>query len=229
MNKVLLREITEEKQNLKYLYILSALYITSILTSLTVSARLVTFHVPLTHFEIFLTSGTWTIPLTFFIQDIATEVYGFAKSKQLMFAAIPIIIIYIAYLKLTTFFPTPHIANINHSYDEIFNALPRHLFALLIAITTGNLVNNFLLSKLKKHFKGKYLPIRFIGATAIGEAVLQIIGTTIAWFGTLQFTNEIVPFVIFSYIYKLCFEIIMTPINIYVCQWLKKQEGIDVY
>lgn len=229
MNEALLKEIIDEKQNLKYLYVLSSLYIASILTSLTVSARLIPIHLPFANFEILLTGGTWTIPLTFFIQDITTEVYGYAKSKQMVLLAIPIIILYICYLKLTTYFPMPNTLNIGNSYNEVFNALPRHLAALLAAITIGNIVNNYMLSKMKKYFNGKYLPIRFIGATAIGEAALQVIGTTVAWFGTLHFTTEILPFVIFSYLYKIGFEIFATPLNILICKHLKRAEGIDVY
>lgn len=229
MNQQLLNEIVYEKQNLKYFHILSTLYIVGILTSLTVSARLFPFHIPFTAFIIFLTSGTWTIPFTFFIQDIATEVYGYTKSKQIVLLSIPIVIIYIGYLKFTTFFPIPDVPNVGKSYNDVFNALPRHLLALLAAIAIGNLVNNFLLSKLKSKLKGKYLPLRFISSTAVGEATLQIIGTTIAWLGSLQFTTEILPFVLFSYSYKVAFEAIMTPINIYFCKWLKKSEGIDVY
>lgn len=229
MNENLLQEITYEKQNLKYFYILSTLYVVSILISLTVSARLFPFHVPLTNFDILLTGGTWTIPFTFFIQDITTEVYGYVKSKQLVFLSIPIIIFYIAYLKFTTYLPIPTVPNVGNSYNDVFNALPRHLFAFLAAVAIGNLVNSFLLSKLKYWFKGKYLPLRFIGSTAVGEATLQIIGTTVAWFGTLGFTTEILPFVLFSYCYKVAFEAIITPVNIYASKWLKNAEGIDIY
>ncbi|HLB43180.1 MAG TPA: queuosine precursor transporter [Gammaproteobacteria bacterium] len=229
MKENLLNEIIYEKQNLKYFYILSTLYIVGILTSLTVSARLFPFQIPLTSTVILLTGGTWTIPFTFFIQDITTEVYGYAKSRQLVLLSIPIIVAYIGYLKFTTFFPIPDVPNIGKSYNDVFNALPRHLAALLAAIAIGNLVNNFLLSKLKTRLKGKYLPLRFISSTAIGEAALQIIGTTIAWFGSLHFTSAILPFVAFSYFYKVAFEAIMTPMNVYICKWLKNAEGIDVY
>ncbi len=222
--------IKNSQQNLNYFYIFSALYVASILTSLTVSARIFPFHIPITNFAIILTAGTWTIPLTFFIQDITTEVYGFNKSRQLIFVTIPIVIVYILYLKCTTFFPIPkYPENIDTSYNAIFNALPRHLFALLAAITIGNLVNNYILKKLKIFFHGKYLPLRFISSTAIGEAVLQLVGTTVAWFGHLNFTTEILPFVLFSYLYKVAFEAIMTPVNFFVCNWLKRAEGVDAY
>lgn len=229
MTENLLNEIFDENQNLKYFFILSSLYISGILLSITVSARLFPLHLPFTNSAILLTGGTWTIPFTFFIQDIATEVYGYSKSKQIILLSIPIVIGYIAYLKLTTFFPIPPVSHISPAYNEVLNALPRHLLAFLVAIASGNLINNILLSKLKTRLKGRYLPLRFIGSTAVGEAVLQLIGTTIAWLGSLPFSTEIIPFMIFSYLYKIAFEATMTPINIYICALLKKVEGIDVY
>ena len=132
-------------------------------------------------------------------------------------------------MKLITYLPIPAHNNIDESYNVVFNALPRHLFALLAAILIGNLVNDYIISKLKNKFRGKYLPLRFITATAIGEAVLQLVGTSVAWFGNLNFTKEILPFVVFSYLYKIAFEAVMTPVNVFVCNWLKKSEGIDVY
>ncbi|WP_196398882.1 queuosine precursor transporter [Legionella saoudiensis] len=229
MNNQLLNKLIHEDQNLKYFYILSNLYIFGILTSLTVSARLLPFHIPFTNYNIVLSGGTWIIPFTFFIQDITTEVYGCNKSNGIVLLSVPIIVAYILYLKITTFFPLPNTPNIVASYNEVFNSLPRHLVALLAALSAGILVNNFILSKLKTRFKGKYLPIRFIIATTVGEASLQMIGTTIAWFGTLSFTTEILPFILFSFFYKVSFEAILTPANIFLCRWLKKAEGIDIY
>lgn len=229
MEKELLQEITQENQNLKYFHILCGFYIAAMILSLTVSARLLPFRIPFIDLTILLTGGTWTIPLSFFIQDITTEVYGYVKSRQLLQLSVIILIAYISYLKLTTFFPIPHQPNVDKAYNIIFNALPRHLFALLTAIVVGNLINNLILSNLKILLKGQYLPLRFITATALGEAVLQLVGTIVAWIGNLKFSSEILPFVIFSYLYKLAFEALMTPLNVTLCRWLKKAEGIDIY
>lgn len=225
----LIREFTENTQKLQYFHILATIYVAGIITSLTVSARLIPFHIPMTHFTILLTAGTWTIPLSFFIQDITTEVYGYAKSRHLVQLTIAILFAYIIYMKLTTYLPTPEIRNIDRSYNVIFNALPRHLLALITALFTGNLVNDYLLSKLKIRLNGQYLAMRFIIATAIGEIVLQIVGTSVAWLGDLKFSTEILPFIIFSYLYKVGFEALLSPINIFICNKLKQVEGIDIY
>jgi queuosine precursor transporter len=199
------------------------------LLSLTVSAKLFPLHIPLLNWNIYLTGGTWTIPLTFFIQDITTEVYGSTKGKQLVILMLPIAFMFIYYLKFTNSLPLLPNNKVDECYVTVINTLPRHFWAFIAAISAGNLLNNYLLQYLKTRWKGKYLPLRFIISTAGGEAGLQFIGTFVAWYGTLTFKNEILPFVIFSYSYKVFFEAIMTPINIYLSTKLKDLEGIDVF
>lgn len=225
----LLIEYTNDTQKMGYFHILAVIYVAGIITSLTVSARLIPFHIPMTNATILLTAGTWTIPLSFFIQDITTEVYGYARSRQLIQLSLAIIFCYIMYTKLTTYFPIPEVKNIVDAYNIIFDALPRHLIALITALLIGNLVNDYILSKLKIRMHGKHLAMRFVMATAIGEAALQIVGTSVAWFGNLKFQTEILPFIVFSYCYKVSFEVLMSPINIFICNKLKRAEGIDIY
>jgi len=226
----LLEELTESRNGLKFFHVISVCYVANMMMALTVSARLIPFHLPFLDTNILLTAGTWIIPISFFIQDISTEVYGYEKSRQLVQITMFILVIYIFFLKLTTYFPIPaNQFNVDQSYNQIFNLLPRHLTALLFALIVGNLVNDYILSSLKRYYRGKYLPLRFMVATAIGEAALQFTGTTIAWLGKLSMTSEIIPFVMFSYFYKIAFEALMTPFNIVICRLLKNKEGIDVY
>lgn len=229
LHNELLKDFTDNIQKLKHFHILATIYVVSIITSLTVSARLQPFHIPFTHFTIFLTAGTWTIPISFFIQDITTEVYGYAKSRHLVQFAVIILFFYVMYTKITTYFPIPEIKNIDSSYNRIFDALPRHLIALITALLIGNLVNDYILSRLKIRMNGRHLAIRFILATAIGEGALQIVGISVAWLGNLKFQTEILPFIVFSYLYKVSFETLMSPFNVYICNKLKHSEGIDIY
>src|SRR3989344_8104960 len=139
--KKLLNEISSDGQNLKYFYILTAIYIAGMITSLTVAARLFPFHIPMTNFTILLTGGTWTIPLSFFIQDITTEVYGYSKSRELIQLAIVVLFFYVMYTFWISHLSIPAQKNIDASYNTIFFALPRHFLALISAIFIGNFVN----------------------------------------------------------------------------------------
>jgi uncharacterized integral membrane protein (TIGR00697 family) len=224
-----MEKITKESQSLKYFYIFAMLYFAAMIMSLTVSARLMSIKIPFSHIELILTAGTWTIPLTFLVQDITTEVYGYARSRHLIQISVLLLISYIGYTKFTTYMPIPRISNIDQSYNELFNILPRHLLALIAALYTGNISSDYILSKLKIYFKGAYLPLRFIASTSVGEIALQTVGTIIAWTGHLNFSKVIVPFILFSYLYKVIFQILLTPLSKYICIKLKLLEGIDIF
>src|SRR3990167_3741843 len=159
--KKLLKKISNDGQHLKYFHILAVIYITGLIATLTVSARLFPLHVPMTNFTLLSTGGAWIIPLSFFIQDITTEVYGYSKSRQLVQMSAVILIFYVISMKFMTYLPAPDVKNIDSSYNAVFDALPRHLFALLLGIFISNLVNDCIISKLKNKFSGGYLPLRF--------------------------------------------------------------------
>lgn len=222
------QEIDASKR-FKYFHILAIFYVVTLMGSLILSARLMPVTLPFTNISLLLTGGTWIIPLSFLVQDLTTEIYGYPTSRRLIQLTLLFLSIMILFFKATTFFPIPSTKNIDISYNAIFDAIPRHFFALIIAITISNFFNDYILSKWKKQVKGKYLGWRLFGSTVIGEALLQLAGTTVAWAGHLDFTMQIIPFVLFSYFYKIVFSALLTPINIKCCKLIKKAEGIDAY
>lgn len=67
------------------------------------------------------------------------------------------------------------------------------------------------------------MAMRFILSTAIGDLFFQIIAVSIAWYGVIYDFN-IVQIAVLSYAYKVVFEILVTPANIYICNKLKPKE-----
>jgi uncharacterized PurR-regulated membrane protein YhhQ (DUF165 family) len=101
----------------------------------------------------------------------------------------------------------------------------------VISLAIGGTINNYVLDSLKLVFDSKFLAFRFVSATAIGEAFFQFIAVIISWYGIYSF-SEILPLALSSYIYKIVFEIVVTPINLYVCYYLKglqQKEFTSVY
>jgi uncharacterized integral membrane protein (TIGR00697 family) len=207
--------------NTNAFYILCSIYIASILCGMTVSARIITLNIPFSKYTCFITGGTFIIPIAFFAQDIITEIFGYHKAKQTLILSMIIVSFFVSYLYLLTKLSCPIGNTTCNSYNTIGKSIPRHLFAFLVSFSIGNISNNLILSKLKKAFNGQHLAFRFIFSTAMGELILQLVGTTIAWFGNMHFTAEIIPFIIISFSYKILFEVLMTPVNILICNKLR--------
>ena len=89
-------------------------------------------------------------------------------------------------------------------------------------------LNSFVLAKLKIKTQGKYLWMRTIGSTIIGEAADSLVFTFIAFYGVLP---AAVMFNVMGTIYvaKVLYEVLATPLTYKIVGFLKKAEGVDIY
>jgi uncharacterized integral membrane protein (TIGR00697 family) len=76
--------------------------------------------------------------------------------------------------------------------------------------------------------KGKWLWSRTIGSTIVGQLLDSAIFVFIAFFGLLSNSLLIILF-ISNYIFKVSFEVILTPLTYKVISYLKKTEQEDYY
>ena len=187
-------------------------------------------HVPYTHFTFQLGAAVYLFPAVFIIDDIVTEVYGYDMAKKMMWSGMLSLAIVTGLVWLAMAYPDNHKMAVNNSdYNYMFIQLPQVFLGYTVAMIVGTLFNNYLLSSLKVAWHGKYFPIRSIMSSAAGELIYQVIGTTIAFWGRLDFLHDTVAIIVFCYFYKLLFDVVGSVISYPLQKWTKKKEGIDVY
>jgi len=114
------------------------------------------------------------------------------------------------------------------SLETVFGNTWRIVVASIIAFWVGDFVNAYVMAKMKLLTHGKYLWTRTIGSTLCGQGIDSLIFYPIAFYGIWE--NTTLGFVIlFNCAFKICIEVIMTPVTYAVVGWLKKQEGEDFY
>ncbi len=219
------------KSPFQYFHILCAAYITLILSGLSIVRRMFPYHIPFTDYVVIFGGGILFFPVIFCIQDITTEVYGFAAARQMVILSILAIIFYVLYSQLVIHLPTGTgaIFQDNEAFKIVFSTQPRQVAALIISLFTGSIINDFLISQSKIIFAGQYLWARILGSTMIGEAVLQIVGGIIGFSDKLDFKTQLLPNMILAYGYKILWCIATVPLIYMISSFLKKKEGIDVY
>ena len=111
---------------------------------------------------------------------------------------------------------------------KILGSTPRILIASFISFLVGNFANSIVMSKMKVKTEGKYLALRTIGSTLIGEGLDTLIFIPIVFINNLDLQTMIF-LVIDTYILKVSLEIILTPITYKVIKFIKKKEKIDTY
>ncbi|MBN1415594.1 MAG: queuosine precursor transporter [Bacteroidales bacterium] len=206
----------------RYFDILVALFVAVLLISNIASTKILSL------WKFTFDGGTILFPLSYIFGDILTEVYGYRRSRRVIWlgfatAILMSVIFYIVQL-LPPAADWPH----QEAFTNILGFVPRIVLASLIAYFAGEFSNSFTLSKLKILTRGRFLWARTISSTLIGQGLDTIIFCLIAFYGTLP-TAVLTAVILSNYIFKCSVEILFTPITYMLVGFLKKKENEDVY
>jgi uncharacterized integral membrane protein (TIGR00697 family) len=172
--------------------------------------------------------GTILFPLSYIFGDILTEVYGYQRSRKVIWTGFGAALLMSLVLWVVQELPPAADWPNQQAFESLLGFVPRIVLASLVAYFAGAFSNAYLMSKLKLRTQGKYLWVRTIGSTLIGEGIDTVIFCLIAFYGILP--NEIlVSIIISNYIFKSGVEIMFTPLTYRLVGFLKKQEKVDVY
>ncbi|MBE9016002.1 queuosine precursor transporter [Chroococcidiopsidales cyanobacterium LEGE 13417] len=172
--------------------------------------------------------GTLIFPLSYIFGDILTEVYGYSRSRKVIWLGF-----FCAFLMAVTFslvgaLPPAADWKYQEAYNQILGSTPRIVAASLIAYWVGEFSNSCILAKLKILTRGKWLWTRTIGSTLVGQVLDTAIFILIAFFGIVP-NSVIWALIVSNYLFKCGIEILFTPMTYMVTNWLKRQEQEDYY
>jgi len=210
------------EKSYKYLNAISVFFVAVLLISNVASSKIVDLK-----WFVF-DAGTLLFPLSYIFGDILTEVYGYKKSKSVIWLGFISIFVMAVVFMVVGALPAASDWNNQDAYNKILGLTPRIVLASLIAYFCGSFLNSFVLAKLKVATKGKFLWVRTISSTIIGEGVDSFIFVIIAFFGILP-TSLLITIIISNYLFKTAVEILFTPITYRVVAFLKKREHEDYY
>lgn len=209
-------------KSFKHLDTITALFVAVLLISNITSTKIVQFG--------FLTfdGGTLLFPLSYIFGDILTEVYGYARSRKVIWLGFASAILMSVTLIAVGALPPAADWTYQTAYEQILGFTPRIVLASLIAYFAGEFSNSFTLAKLKIKTQGRKLWLRTIGSTLIGQVVDTLIFTLVAFWGVFPDTL-LLPLIVSNYVFKCGIEILFTPVTYWVTGWLKQQEKEDFY
>lgn len=206
----------------KYFDIIMALFVAVLLISNVASTKIVQF------FSFTFDGGTLLFPLSYIFGDVLTEVYGYAKSRRVIWVGFFCAGLMSLVLMIVNALPAASDWPYQEAFNNILGLTPRIVLASLIAYFAGEFSNSFILAKIKIAMRGKMLWVRTIGSTLVGEFLDTILFVVIAFYGILP--NELlVTILISNYVFKCGVEILFTPATYALVRFLKKNEGEDYY
>lgn len=215
---------TPPEGNLKLFSIFTGLFVsTLIISNVASSAKIIAFG-PFTF-----PGGALIFPISFIFGDILTEVYGYERSRKVIWTGFACLLLATLYFYLIQIVPGASFWQNQAAYDTIFSIVPRVVAGSMAAYFLGEFCNSWVLSKMKYRAGGRRglsQGWRFVASTVVGEAVDSIVVLAIGFSGVLTF-DQMLQVGGSLYVFKVLYEIIATPLSTRFANWVKRVEGID--
>jgi queuosine precursor transporter len=175
-------------------------------------------------------AGVLFFPISYLFGDILTEVYGYARSRKVIWAGFGALIFASLMSFVVINLPTAQTMSPEQqqAINLIFGQTPRIVLASLTAFWLGEFVNSFVLAKMKLLTGGKFLWMRTIGSTALGEIADSLVFYPIAFYGTWS-NDQLISVMIGNYFIKVLWEVFATPITYLIVGFLKRAEHEDYF
>jgi uncharacterized integral membrane protein (TIGR00697 family) len=173
-------------------------------------------------------AGNLFFPLSYLFGDVLTEVYGYARSRKVVWAGFCALGFASIMSWVVVHMPPAAGWTGQPVIEAAFGSTWRIALASLVGYFCGEFMNSFTLAKLKIKTEGRLLFVRTIGSTLTGEACDTLVFYPLAFYGT--WSNEIlISVMIANYIIKVSWEVFMTPITYRIVGALKAAEGVDFF
>jgi queuosine precursor transporter len=177
-------------------------------------------------------AGNIFFPLSYLFDDILTEVYGYARSRRVIwvgfFAMLFATVMATVVIALPVDPKEPYDKVLQPALETVYGKTWRIVLASLVAFWIGDFVNSYVLAKMKIWTSGRWLWTRTIGSTIAGEGVDSLLFYPISFAG-IWTVHTLVSVVAFNWIFKVTVETVMTPFTYYLVSLLKRSEGVDYY
>ncbi len=218
------------KRSYKYYELLMAAFVAVLLCSNLIGVHKVSYIDVPYYGQFVFGAGVLFFPISYLFGDILTEVYGYARSRKVIWAGFGALI-FAALMSWVVVNLAPASTMSEDSVkavNQIFGSTPRIVLATVTAFAFGEFVNSFVLAKMKILSQGKHLWIRTIGSTVAGEVADSIVFYPVAFYGVWS-DSQLINVMIGNYFLKVLWEVLATPITYTVVNFLKRAEQEDYY
>lgn len=220
-----------EKRQYKYYDLVMAAFVTVLLCSNFIgAAKQAAVTLPLLG-QVKFGAGVLFFPISYFFGDILTEVYGYARDRRVVWAGFGAL----AFASLMAWIVV-HIPAADSDFMKMYQGQLAGVFGnawriaagSMIAFWSGSFANSYVLAKLKIKTEGRFLWMRTIGSTVVGELVDSSLFYFIAFFG-IWATADVIKVAMVQYLLKTGWEVVATPLTYRVVGFLKRVEHEDYY
>ncbi len=167
--------------------------------------------------------GVFLFPLAYIIGDILSEVYGFKAARRAILLGFVMLVLAAITFLAVQYAPPADSYGHQEAFEAVLGFVPRIVIASIAGYLVGQLLNAYVLVKIKRRTQEKALWARLIGSTAVGELADTVVFCTIAFYGVIT-GPDFLNYVIYGYLYKTLLEVVLLPVTYPVIGWVKRRE-----
>lgn len=219
----------------RFLDLVTAAFVTVLVVSnVASSAKIVDWGVSAFGLPLAFDAGTLLFPVSYIFGDVLTEVYGYRRSRRVIWTGFACLAASALVLWAVRVLPGEagwRSSGGQEAYQKILGGMSTGgiVAASLAAYLAGEFSNSVVLARMKVLTGGRWLWMRTIGSTLVGEAVDSAIFVVVAAAARV-FPWDVVPaLIVANYLFKTGIEVVMTPVTYRVVRALKRGEGEDFF
>ncbi len=193
-------------------------------------------------------AGILFFPIGYVIGDVLTEVYGYARARRVIWAGFGALVFMAVMSWVVLEMPPAQDwwcsgtdaltlksgdasgsgAVCQATYESVFGSAWRIVLASIMAFWAGEFVNSYVLARMKVATGGRFLWMRTIGSTIVGQGIDSLIFYPIAFLGIWE-SEQVLLVMVTNWAMKVAWEAALTPATYVVVGALKRREGVDVF
>lgn len=171
-------------------------------------------------------AGMLTFPLCAIIADLMTEIYGFNRTRQAVWMVLVCNILFAIFTFIAIHIPPADFWPHNDAYAIVFEQAPRLALAGSVAWIVGELINSYVMSRLKISQNARHMAVRFVASTVVGQFFDTVIFCSIGFAGTMPL-KSFIALILSVWGAKIIYEIFALPLSIPITRKIKKWEGVE--
>jgi len=212
------------KSRFNWLTLITGVFITALVVANIIAVKSIDV------FGRILPAAVIIFPVSYIFGDVLTEVYGYAQARRVIWLGFFCNLLAVIAIQVAQALPGGPFWQSQDAYAAILGSTPRLLAASFVAYLVGEFANSFVLARLKVATAGRWLWLRTVTSTLVGEGLDSAVFMTAAFLGNPQFPGDILlGAIVAQWLFKTAYEVLVTPLTYVVVRFLKRQEGLDPY
>lgn len=218
-------------RNYRWLPLVTAIFVTTLVISNIIAVKLVSVA------GLVLPAAVVLFPIAYIFGDILTEVYGYGNARRVIWTGFFCNLLAVAAIWVAGLLPAAPFwtagafksaETAQQAYSAILGFAPRLLVASFIAYLLGEFLNSFVMAKLKLRTQGRFLWLRTITSTLVGEGADSAVFISVAFWGILA-PGSMVTSILSQWLFKVVYEVLATPLTYLIVNALKRSENEDYF